>query len=281
MNHKRGLPVPTRSFLVLVGLVQLVGGFRIGAATLPVLQHSFVVIAHRGEHQRHHENTLEAINAAVEVGADFVELDLRHSKDGRYLLLHDSTVDRMTDGHGAVASLSWNQIRKLTVRNRSRTNIPPSRIPSFDEVLAACRHRINIYLDFKDGDRAEVAATIRLADMAKQVLVYDGVDEIEAWRKVAPEFPLIVSPPEAAAASPQALQAFLKVHPVEVLDDDWSDWNVETVRKAKEFGSRVWPDIQSRDENPAYWQKVLAVGFQGVQTDRPTELIAWLQSHDR
>lgn len=251
------------------------------AAELPKLRHSFVVVAHRGEHQHHHENTLEAIEGAIEAGADFVELDIRRSKDGHYLLMHDSTVDRMTDGHGTVASLTWDKLRGLKVQDRSLTNVPPSRIPSFDEVLKVCHNRINIYLDFKDGDRAEVAAMIRNAGMAKQVLVYDGVEKVPAWRKAAPEFPLIVSPPDEAAASPAAIEAFLKDHPVEILDDNWSGWNVATVRRAKELGSPVWPDIQSRTENPAYWQKVLAIGFDGVQTDHPKELIEWLKLHDR
>lgn len=251
------------------------------SADLPTLKHSFVVIAHRGEHQHHHENTLEAIEGAIEAGADFVELDIRRSKDGHYLLMHDSTVDRMTDGHGAVASLTWDKLRKLKVQDRSLANVPPSRIPSFDEVLKACHNRINIYLDFKAGDRAEVAEMIRRAGMAKQVLVYDGVEEIEAWRKAASEFPLIVSPPDEAATSPAALERFLKEHPVEILDDNWSGWTAATVRKAKELGSPVWPDIQSHDENPAYWQKVLAIDFDGVQTDHPKELIEWLKRHDR
>lgn len=253
----------------------------LSAAELPPLKHSFVVIAHRGEHQRHHENTLGAIDGAIEAGADFVELDVRRSKDGRYLLMHDSTVDRMTDGHGAVVSLTWNELEKLSVHDRSLPDVPPARIPSFEEALARCRDRIHIYLDFKAGNREQVANLIRKAGMAKQVLVYDGVGQIATWRKVAPEFPLIISPPESAASGVPALEAFLTENPCEVLDDNWSGWTQETVRKADSLSSRVWPDIQMRDEGPAYWKRVLAVGFTGVQTDHPRELINWLKSENR
>lgn len=246
-------------------------------AELPPLKHSFVVIAHRGEHQMHHENTLEAIDGAIAAGADFVELDVRRSKDGQHILMHDSTVDRTTDGRGRVESLTWTELKNLQVSDCSLTEIPSSRIPTFADALAYCRDRIHIYLDFKAGDRAEVVDLIRKAGMMKQVLVYDAVDQIPAWRKVAPEIPLIVSPPGAAAGSPSALETFLKEHPCEVLDGNWSGWKPDVVQRAPMFGSRVWPDIQKSNEGPAYWEEVLAVGFTGVQTDHPKELIEWLK----
>jgi glycerophosphoryl diester phosphodiesterase len=267
--------------IIALVLTVLGGAQRLTPAELPALKHSFVVIAHRGEHQRHLENTLEAIDGAIEAGADFVELDVRRSRDGHYLLMHDVTVDRMTDGKGTVAELEWMALKNLKVINHERPELPSSRIPSFEEALERCHNRIHIYLDFKEGDRQEVTGLIHRAGMDHQVLVYDGVEAIAEWRAVAPEFPLIVSPPDAAAASPDALKEFLKRHPVEVLDDDWSGWTTETVRTAETAGSRVWPDIQQREESSAHWTKVLEVGFKGVQTDHPRELIAWLKARNR
>jgi glycerophosphoryl diester phosphodiesterase len=70
---------------------------------------------------------------------------------------------------------------------------------------------------------------------------------------------------------------FLKEHPCEVLDGTWVGWTPETVLKADLLGSRVWPDIQKRNEDPNYWEEVIAVGFSGVQTDHPKKLIEWLK----
>jgi len=260
-------------------LVAMIGSFG-RAADLPTRKHAFAVIAHRGAHQQHHENTLEAFEAAIEAGADYIEMDVRASRDGRYLLMHDSTVDRMTDGSGSVAGLAWTELEALQVRDPSLANVPPSRIPTLEEALALCHHRIHIYLDFKSGDRAEVARLIRSADMSSQVLVYDDVSQIAVWREIAPELPLIVSLPESARASPSGLAAFLKDNPCEVLDGKWSGWTAEIVRKAESLGARVWPDIQNPNENPEYWQKVLAPGFSGVQTDHPVELIRWLKARN-
>ena len=153
------------SFVLLSGLI--LGA--LDAAELPAMTNRFVVIAHRGEHLRHQENTLEAIEGAIAAGADFVEIDLRRSRDGVYLLMHDRTVDRMTTGQGAVASLKWAELSALSVRDRRLTQVPPSRIPKFTEALRACHGRIRIYLDFKDGDRAETAKLIREAGCERDV----------------------------------------------------------------------------------------------------------------
>jgi glycerophosphoryl diester phosphodiesterase len=71
------------------------------------------VIAHRGASNVAPENTLAAIEQAVALGADGVEVDVRATADGVPLLLHDATVDRTTDGAGDIEALSWAQVQRL------------------------------------------------------------------------------------------------------------------------------------------------------------------------
>src|SRR3979411_459876 len=75
------------------------------------------VIAHRAEHSQHPENSLSGIRRAIELGADFVELDVRTTVDGRLVLMHDATVDRTTDGKGVVAQMPFDSIRALKLGN--------------------------------------------------------------------------------------------------------------------------------------------------------------------
>jgi glycerophosphoryl diester phosphodiesterase len=250
------------------------------AAELPVAKHSFTVIAHRGNHARAHENTLQALKDAAQAGIDYVEIDVRRTSDGYYVLMHDSTVDRMTDGHGKVGQMTLAQLRNLKVRDLSRPDLPPDRIPTLEEALAAIKGKVNVYLDFKEGDRAAVARIIRDAGVARQVLVYDELEAVQEWRKVAPELPLIVSPPDSVK-TPEQLAEFARRLGVEVLDTDWGRYTREMVAAAEKAGIKVWPDIQGREENAAYFQKVLALGFTGAQTDNPEQLIAWLKEHGR
>ena len=235
----------------------------------------WMVVAHRGEHFGSHENTLEAIEGAIRAGADLVEMDVRRSSDGQYLIMHDATVDRMTDGKGRVSEKSWAELSALKVADKARTNVTPSRIPRLLEALEACRGRIQVYLDFKAGDPADVVRILKQAGMESRVWVYDHPGGAVRWRKVLPGVRMILSPPAEALRDEEALRQFVSQYRPEVVDvapsREFVDW-------CRDLGIRVWPDIQRPDERPGYWQRFLGLGVDGVQTDHPAELKAWLGS---
>ena len=74
-----------------------------------------LVVAHRGASVEHPENTIEAFEAAIDLGADAVEFDVRMTADGHAVVMHDPDVSRTTDGHGFVSELTLEEIRKLGV----------------------------------------------------------------------------------------------------------------------------------------------------------------------
>ncbi|HRT08703.1 MAG TPA: glycerophosphodiester phosphodiesterase family protein [Candidatus Paceibacterota bacterium] len=266
-----------RTWVGLLLLAMLPAGV---GAELPPARNGFVVIAHRGHHARAHENTLTALREAADAGADYVEMDVRRTADGHYVLLHDSTVDRTTNGRGSVGRMTLAELRALEVRDPARPEVKPDRIPTLPEALAAVKGRIHVYLDFKEGEREEVARLIREAAVTRQVLVYDRPENVAAWRKAAPELALIVSPPPELKG-PEELVAFARRLGVEALDGSWEFYSREMVSAAERAGIKVWPDIQAVREDPAYFQKVLERGFTGAQTDHPEELIAWLKKEKR
>src|SRR6266852_5429562 len=85
------------------------------AATCAAQERRIAVIAHRGEHLSHTENTVAAFQAAIDLGADYIELDVRPTKDGKLVLMHDGSVDRTTNGKVDVANLTFDEIRALEV----------------------------------------------------------------------------------------------------------------------------------------------------------------------
>jgi glycerophosphoryl diester phosphodiesterase len=99
------------------------------------------VIAHRGGPARAPENTLEAMHLGIAEGADALELDVHLCADGDVVVIHDETVDRTTDGSGAVNSMSLADIRSLDAGCRFSGMQPhpavtrPCRIPTLNEVL--------------------------------------------------------------------------------------------------------------------------------------------------
>ena len=243
-------------------------------APLPVSKNGFVVIAHRGNHQVKPENTLAAIEEAIKAGADYVEIDLRTTKDGHLVLCHDETVDRTTNGKGRVQGLTWDEVSKLAVMSKDGKEY---RIPEFREVLKICKDRINIYLDFKEADVAETYRQIKAGGMEKQVVVYlNKIEQYTAWRKNEPALPLMASLPESINTK-EDLLALLDKMQLEVLDNV-KDTAMLTV--ARENGINVWLDVQGRDENPAKWNEAMRTGIQGVQTDHPEALVKYLEQNN-
>jgi len=102
------------------------------------------VIGHRGDSAHFPENTIPSFDRAVELGADAIEFDLRVSRDGEVVIIHDQTVDRTTNGTGAVDSLTLAELKSLDAGARFSPDGDktfPFRgrgltIPTFDEMLA-------------------------------------------------------------------------------------------------------------------------------------------------
>jgi glycerophosphoryl diester phosphodiesterase len=84
-----------------------------GGATNPWIEKTPLDIAHQGGEDEFPSNTMYAFKRALQVGADMLELDVGVTKDGQVVVMHDTTVDRTTNGHGTVASLTLKQLRRL------------------------------------------------------------------------------------------------------------------------------------------------------------------------
>jgi glycerophosphoryl diester phosphodiesterase len=249
-------------------------------AKLPRVKHEFIVIAHRGDHVQVPENTIAAYENAIRHEADFVEIDLRMTRDSVLVIMHDATVDRMTNGNGKVSDLTYDEIKQLSITDKTKPLSPIYRVPTFDEILKTCKNRIHIYLDFKNASVQQSYDLIRKNGMEQQVIVYiNAPNQYTEWRRIAPTMPLMISLPDEIK-SEQALRDFLLKHPVELLDGDYSDYTTEILKTATQSGITVWPDIQSADESKN-WDKALELGFKGLQTDHPEMLISYLKSKGR
>ena len=97
-------------------------------------QSSVIVVAHRGDWRNFPENSLEAIDNAVRMGVDIVELDVKKTKDGELILMHDRALDRTTTGKGLVSEATLDYIRGLKLKNGcNRRTI--HKVPTLEEAL--------------------------------------------------------------------------------------------------------------------------------------------------
>jgi glycerophosphoryl diester phosphodiesterase len=250
-------------------------------APIPKSKNGFVVIAHRGNHVAAQENTLAAFQNAINVGADYVEIDLRTSKDSQLVIMHDGTVNRMTNGIGKVSDLTWAELKELKVIDKNHPEWAEQTIPLFSEVLKLCKGKINIYLDFKNADVNASYQALKKAKMQHSVIVYiNAARQLVEWKRVAPQIPLMVSLPDSIQSAPQ-LNNFLDQYKIHLLDGSYKDYTIEMVNAAKAKNIPVWPDIQSASEGPEQWEKAINVGVTGLQTDHPEEMVNFLKNKKR
>ena len=92
-------------------------------------------VAHRGHSIAYPENTLEAYRKAIELGIEMIECDVNITRDGKLVMMHDSTLDRTTNGSGRVSSVTWDEIQRLDAGRKFKPEFAGLRVPSTEETL--------------------------------------------------------------------------------------------------------------------------------------------------
>jgi len=250
-------------------LILILGAVAIASAQ----QTGVVAISHRGEHLKHPENTMPAYRAALAAGADYIETDVRTTSDGKFVIMHDGTVDRCTNGHGDVASMTFDEIRKLDAGAKFGAEFAGTQVPTFDEVLAFAKGQINVYIDAKRISAQDVVDAVRRHGMEDHVVLYGGVELQRGVHKLEPRIKMM---PEAVNAE-VARRIVDDLHPP-VLAFDARDFRDEVIGVAKEAKAGIYVDRLGPADNADSWEDAVRRGATGIQSDHPAELVLFLRS---
>lgn len=258
--------------------------------------------AHQGGAREGPSNTLYAMTAALAAGSHGIELDVHRTKDGRLVVLHDATLGRTTNGHGKVAERTLEELRRLdaaywwvpgkvddhdpatppdryTLRGRAPGD-PDLRIPTLDEVLD--RFAVPLTIEVKDKTAVgPLVALLRARGRTQDVIVTSFMERVvRKLRRAGPDLPLAPGrvynlwflarvlvrwPPRRS--SYVALQLPHRYRGLTVLSP-------RLVRAAHRAGMAV--HAWTIDEE-AEMRELIAVGVDGIMTDRPTALAAVLR----
>ena len=133
-----------------------------------------MLVAHRGDWHGTAENSLHAIQKAIEKGCAAVEVDVRKTKDDSLVLMADETVDRMNNGKGRVADLTLSEIRALTLKEY-HGNPTPLRIPTLEDALRFCKGKILITVSNYKDYKKEIDALVKKTDTGTEFFLLDKV----------------------------------------------------------------------------------------------------------
>ena len=239
--------------------------------------------AHRGANHDAPQNTLAAFRLAVEMGADGVELDVQASKDGEAVVIHNFTVDATTDGQGRVADKTLAELKELDAGSWFDARYAGQRIPTLQEVIVEVGHQLLLNIELKTrvfGSTGLIAEVVRLIEdhnLVHRVVVSSfNPFSLRQVKKLNPRihtgllyyFDL---PAHLARSVLLSLAGSGALHPEKhLINQKYMAW-------AKERGYRV--NAWTVDE-PAEMKRLIALGVDGIITNRPDVLREILDTGD-
>jgi len=216
-------------------------------------------IGHRGAKFYEPENTLRSFRKALELGVDAVELDVRRTKDGEVVVIHDAEVDRTTNGKGLVSELTLEEIKKLVTDKGEK-------IPTLEEALDFLDKKVKVLIELKEtGIEEDVLNLIREKELEKNVILISFLEsalgKIRALNKDV-ETGLIYVRHENPVKAALELKA-------NYLLPLYRFTRAEEIKKAHENGLKiiVWT-INDEKEVSEYVKK----GVDGITSDKPNIL---------
>jgi glycerophosphoryl diester phosphodiesterase len=229
-----------------------------------------IAVAHRGVHRHAPENTRISYVQAIEAGAPMVEFDTALTKDGHIIGMHDKTVDRTTDGTGAVAELTLEQVKKLDAGSWKHEKYKGEPVPTIDDVADVVRGKAILMLDLKaEGQGEAIAKWLASSGFPKdQVLLapWEDAEGVEL-RKHVKDVPMIrLTSPVPTKQIDDAYFAKMKSLGFSGFSVNFGNLTKAFVDAARKNGMNVY--AWTINDNPEIAGAVL-LGVDGIITDDP------------
>lgn len=257
-----------------------------------------LVASHRGDWRNACENSLEAIENAIQMGVDIVEVDLARTKDGQLILMHDKKLDRTTTGSGAVSDHTLAEIKALKLRNGCHIKTI-YKVPTLEEALLLAKGRIMLNLDKAFDYFDQVYDLLEKTGTTNLVIMKSNAPAEEVKRKYGKYLDKVVFMPKVNLDEKDAIEKlndYLRVlNPVAIEFKFASDSNqlpIE-VKRVMDGRCRIWyntlwdthagghdDDCSLIDPDRGYGYLIDTLGATILQTDRPAYLIDYLKKKE-
>lgn len=230
------------------------------------------VVVHRGANFLAPENTLPSARAALKYGAEWIELDVRKSKDGVLYNLHDETLDRTTDGHGPIHLVTSSEIERLDAGSWFGPAFRGLKVPRIETMLDSLKGKANVFFDVKKGTPvADLVKLVRAKGFEKNSFFwFADAKMVPEFVKLAPEMKIKVNASDIEGIKKwQAVcrPSYVEIEPENITKNlvnychkngilvmaAIQNGNEETYKKA----IQVQPDLVNIDQ-PELWARVVA-----------------------
>lgn len=247
-----------------------------------------MVAAHRAAHLKYPENSLAAVQEAINQGIDIAEIDVHETKDKVLIIMHDDNITRATGKKGKIRDYTYQELLQFPLLYNGQPT--SEKIPTFDQLLKLARDKIMVDVDFKEDSEEAVKQAVKLIaanGMEDQVLffIYDHKEaaRLRQWSARLPIMPRVhnVAEVKEALQMEQQLGKFPVIH----IDDDF--YSDSLMQQITSNGTRVWINalgkydkLEEQQEGAGFSQRRKDAAFaNAIQTNYPEKLLAWLRKN--
>lgn len=232
-------------------------------------EHAVKLIAHRGVRSVAPENTLAAIEAAIAMGLDYAEVDVRSTLDGHLVLLHDPEVDRTTNGSGLVVDQSLEMLRQLDAGSWYDPRFAGTRIPTLDEALQVAGDRITLILDWKDASPRLLLDALGRARGCGSAMVLGSTKRVASLAALSAEVHLIEE-----VWKPEDVESALRSGvTIDAISPPLGLVTHRVTELCRASGVKIFADMQGEGESCEQLEEAIGEGVDAVLTDHPQLLL--------
>lgn len=256
-----------------------------------------LVVSHRGDWRNAPENSLQAIQNCIDMGVDMVEIDLKKTKDGQLILMHDKLIDRTTTGKGKPHDFTLAELKELYLRNGAGHKTS-HKIPTLEEAMLLAKGKILVNIDKGYDYFDEVYDVLEKTGTLGQCIIKSNkpYHVVKAEKPIALDKMLFM--PVVKLTDSNASEIIEEYNEnycpkiFELVFDEDTDNVAALIEEVKKRGSKVfinslWPElcgghnddraVETGDiENS--WGWLMNMGVNCIQTDRPQKLLDYLHS---
>ena len=238
-----------------------------------------LIAAHRAMHTKYPENSLAAFRHSIESGVDIIETDIRTTKDGKLILMHDATIDRTTNGEGRVEDLTYAELQKFELDKESDDS-EIHKIPLAEDAFKLAHGKIMIDIDIKGVYAKDLVELVHMTNTEKQSIFFDS--ELAVLDSVILLDSTLLLMPRAYSLE-EVKQIIERFHPP-VIHIDPSFYTEEVVSTIKASGAKVWINALGFPDAKALiglvdtgYAPLTDGGANIIQTDYPLTLHQFLE----
>lgn len=228
------------------------------------------IATHRAANEFAPENTLAAMQCALNLNVDYIEMDVRETKDGISVILHDGNLDRTTNGKGPLNERNFAEVRALSAGLWFDPFFKEEKIPTLEEACnllakhnAGNKHKTYFYVDCKKINAKILIVDLRKFNLLEGSVFYVNEEQIGQIRALAPGAKML-----PGLASLNDLDRMIdSFHPY-ALDANWKDLSKKLIDKAHSKGVKIFSDGFGDDQNIESYVQAIKNGIDVISTNK-------------